>query len=100
MQFPDELLAQEIAATAAQCPCLCARDVLLLGLIQLIAVGNMRRNEVAHFFGRKRCRGIVGLFEKISQGLVPEQPGIGFAHDPVDLPFDVLRHHLLILQGH
>jgi hypothetical protein len=41
-----------------------ARDVLLFGFVQLVAIGDMRRDQLAHFFRRQRC-GVVWLLEKV-----------------------------------
>jgi hypothetical protein len=67
VQVFDEFLGQQIAA-AVERPRLRAHDVLLFGFVQLTAIGDMRRNQIAHFLRRQRGGGIVRLFEQIAHG--------------------------------
>src|ERR1035438_7339149 len=71
VQVFDEFLAQQIAA-ATERPFLGARDVLLLGLIQLAAIGDMRGDQTAYFLRRQRGRGIVRRLEQIAHGASPK----------------------------
>src|ERR1022692_2886181 len=66
-------LAQQIAA-AAERPFLRTRDVVLLGLIQFAAIGDMRGDQTAYFLRRQRGCGTVRLLENVAHRLVPKQP--------------------------
>jgi len=67
MQVLEESLSQRITV-AAERPVLRAGDVFLFGFIQLAAVGDMRRNQIARFLQRQRGSGIVRLIELVARG--------------------------------
>ena len=68
-------------ASAQCCP---PGDVLLLGRVQLGAIGDRRGNQLRSLFRRKRC-GVLGFLEKlIGHRLFPKLAGAGFAQNLID----------------
>src|SRR5947208_8987189 len=74
MQVLDESFAQQIAPPAERPP-LRTGDILLLGLVQFGAVGNVSWDEIAHFLRRERRR-MVRLLENLVHGTSHNRLGL------------------------
>lgn len=100
VQILDELSAKRVAAAARQRPILPARDILLLGVVQIVAVGDVSGNQIAHLVGRQRRRRVIRLIEDAAHRLFPKFAGIRFAYNLIDQGFGVVPLRLLILKRH
>ena len=87
-------------AAAVERPVLGARDVLLLGFVQLAAIGDVRGDQLPHFFGRQR-RGVVRLLEKVGSCVNPRTAADSSRARSRRGAFRLsFARHLLVLQQH